>query len=267
MRVVQLGEGTPEIAIVGAVHGDEPCGARAIERLIEDDPPVERPVKLVVANEEALAAEVRYVDLDLNRAFGEGVAEGAHEYALAPRLAAELEGCLVLSIHSTQSTAQPFAIVNDAHGRAASVCPYLSVAALVQTNIGEGRLFAIDAELIELEAGLQGTDEATENAYRIAREFLTATGVLPGETLAHELPRFELQAPIEKPAGERYEVLVTNFERVGVGEAYAEVDGEPVVAASTFYPVLLSAHGYADIFGYRAERLEPLPVPEAETPR
>lgn len=267
MRVVQLGEGDPEVAIVGAVHGDEPCGPRAIERLVEDDPAVEQPVKLVVANEAALDAGVRYVDWDLNRAFREGVSEEAHEYELAPRLAAELEGCLVLSIHSTQSSEEPFAMVNDAHDRAAAVCPFLSVAAMVQMDVGEGRLFAIDAELVELEAGLQGSEAATENAYRIAREFLTATGVLHGPTMSRELPRFELGEPIDKPAGERYRVLVENFELVEAGQPFAEVDGEPVTATEAFYPVLLSANGYADIFGYRAERLEPLSAPEAETPR
>lgn len=267
MRVVQLGEGTPSVAVIGAVHGDEPCGARAVERLVEDDPAVDRPVKLIVANEAALAAGVRYLDADLNRAFADDLPASAHEYDLAPQLAAELEGCVGLSIHSTQSTEKPFAIVNPANDRTTAICPYLSVTALVQLAVDEGRLFAVDAELIELEAGLQGSDEAVENAYRIAREFLTATGVLPGETLAQELPRFELVAPIEKPPGERYKVLVENFERVAVGEAFAEVDGEPVVAASSFYPVLLSANGYVDIFGYRAERLDPLPVPEAETPR
>lgn len=267
MRVVQLGEGRPRVAVVGAIHGDEPCGARAVERLIDDAPNVERPAKLIVANEAALAAGVRYLDDDLNRAFGEEVTAGSHEYDLAPRLAAELEGCVGLSIHSTRSTDKPFAITNPSHDRASGLCPYLSVTALVELTEHEGRLFAADAQLIELEAGRQGSDQAVENAYRIAREFLTATGVLPGETLARELPRFALGEPIPKPPGERYRVLVENFERVEAGEAFAEVDGERLVAEAPFYPVLLSADGYADIFGYRAEAIEPLPAPDVETPR
>ncbi|MFB6354513.1 MAG: succinylglutamate desuccinylase/aspartoacylase family protein [Halobacteriales archaeon] len=267
MRIVQLGEGRPEVAVVGAVHGDEPCGPRAIERLVDDDPAVERPVKLVVANEAALDAGVRYVDWDLNRAFGDGVSEAAHEYDLAPRLAAALEGCVALSIHSTRSTDEPFALVKAGHDRAKSICPFLSVAALVEVDAEEGRLFATDAELIELEAGLQGTEAAAENAYRIAREFLTAVGVLPGETLARELPRFALGDPIPKPPGERYRVLGENFQRVAAGEPYAEVDGEPLVAETAFYPVLLSADGYDDIFGYRGQPLDPLAAPDIETPR
>ncbi|MDZ7702095.1 MAG: succinylglutamate desuccinylase/aspartoacylase family protein [Halobacteriales archaeon] len=201
MRVVELGEGEPEVAVVGAVHGDEPCGARAVERLIDDAPTVERPVKLIVANEEALAAGVRYLDDDLNRAFGEDVTAGSHEYELAPRLAAELEGCIGLSIHSTRSTDKPFAIANTRHDLAPRICPFLSVTAVVEITQDEGRIFAADADLIELESGLQGSDDAAENAYRIAREFLTAVGVLAGETMARELPRFELGEPHPEAAG------------------------------------------------------------------
>ena len=41
MRVETLGEGEPEVAVVGAIHGDEPCGATAVEAVLETDPDVE----------------------------------------------------------------------------------------------------------------------------------------------------------------------------------------------------------------------------------
>jgi len=74
MRVETLGEGEPEVAVVGGIHGDEPCGPRAIEAFLRDPPPVERPVEFIVANEEALARNLRYVEEDLNRAIPVGVA-------------------------------------------------------------------------------------------------------------------------------------------------------------------------------------------------
>jgi predicted deacylase len=265
MRVEQLGEGEPSVAVVGAVHGDEPCGARAIERLLADAPRVEAPVKLIIANEEALSRGVRYLDADLNRAFGEEQGTGAHEYELANRLAEELESCVGLSLHSTRSTAEPFAIINAAHDRARELCPYLSIPALVELTQNDGRIFAVDAELIELEAGRQGTDQAAENAYRITREFLTATGVLPGTPEARKLPRYELGEAIPKPPGEYYRAVARNFERVPTGQPFAEVDGEPLTAEGSFYPVLLSDDGYADIFGYRATAIDPLSPPDAES--
>ncbi len=92
MRVAQLGSGTPEIAVVAGIHGDEPCGVRAVERLLDDPPAVERPVKLVVANETALERRVRFVDEDLNRTFPGDPNAKTHEGQLAHRLVEELEG-------------------------------------------------------------------------------------------------------------------------------------------------------------------------------
>jgi predicted deacylase len=251
MRVEQLGEGDPEIAVVAAIHGDEPCGVRAVERLLDDEPPVREPVRLVVANEVALDRGVRYVDADLNRAFDEETDRDAHEYQLARALRAEIEGCRVLSIHSTQSHAEPFAVASGTGAFARAVCPALSVAAVVNSeSIDEGRLFTVDADILEVEAGLQGTAEAAENAYRLVREFLTATGVLPGSKAVRELPVFELGEPIEKPPAEEYEVFVENFTPVEAGETVAAADGEPIIADGPFVPVLVSARGYEDVFGY-----------------
>lgn len=276
MRIVELGEGTPEVAVVGAIHGDEPCGARAVERLAAEAPAVDRPVKLVLANEEALERGVRYVDADLNRSFPGDAEAASHEGRLAHDLGRELRGCTTLALHSTQSCADPFAIVDTADEISRALCPRLPVAALVETDLHtDGRLIE-HPHTIEVECGLQGSDAAAENAYRIVRGFLSTTNALPkadAETSAdadtdadandgdgeastdEETPVFRLLEPIPKPQGRDYEVFVDNFEHVAAGEAFAGVDGEELTADESFYPVLLSAEGYEDIFGYAAERV------------
>lgn len=254
MRVVQLGEGTPEVSVVGGIHGDEPCGVRAIERLEADEPDVKRPVKLVVANERALERGVRYVDADLNRAFGADTPEDAHERRLAESLAAEIEGTTALSIHSTQSHADPFAVSDGRQEHVQTVVPRLSVAALVDVEeFGGGRLFAADADIVEVEAGLQGTETAAENAYTLAREFLTVMDVLPGDTVPREIPTFRMGDPIPKPPADEYEVFAENFQEVEEGETFAAADGDPLVADESFWPVLLSPYGYENQFGYEGE--------------
>jgi Succinylglutamate desuccinylase len=79
MKVYELGEGTPEVAVVGGIHGDEPCGPLAIKRLLAEELTVERPVKLIIANEEALEAGQRYLEADLNRVFPGDPNADAHE--------------------------------------------------------------------------------------------------------------------------------------------------------------------------------------------
>jgi predicted deacylase len=253
MRVETLGDGTPEVAIVGAIHGDEPCGAVAVEALLAADLDVERPVKLIVANERAIDREVRYVEEDLNRAFPGSPDAGTHEGRLAHELLAEIRGCETLSLHSTQSHPEPFALVEELDGYGRSICPYLSIEALVETaGYSGGRLISYPG-VIELECGRQGSAAAAENAERLAREFLVAVGVLSGETEPpHQRPLsvFRLDQQIPKPKAERYEVFVENFQRVPEGERFAAADGDPLFAEYPFYPILLSAYGYRNVFGY-----------------
>ncbi|UIO98539.1 succinylglutamate desuccinylase/aspartoacylase family protein [Halobaculum sp. CBA1158] len=298
MQVHQLGDGVPEVAVVAGIHGDEPCGPRAVERLLAEDPSVERPAKLIVANEEALDAGERYHEEDLNRAFPGDPDGDTHESQLAHHLQAEVESCTVLSLHSTQSFAEPFALCETVDEVARATVPALPVDVLVETDrFADGRLIQ-HPHTVEVECGLQGSDEAADNAYRLTTAFLSATGVLssiperdaaalPGvdgggaagdasptdpdasptdpetaaaptvdsEAVGDAVEVFRLLDPIAKPPAERYEVLAENFERVAVGEAFAEADGETFTADRPFHPVLMSAYGYADVFGYAAERV------------
>lgn len=256
MRVEQLGDGTPEVAIVGGIHGDEPCGLRAVEALVAESPPVERPVKLVVANEEALALGRRYVDEDLNRAFPGAPDGDTHESRLAHDLLGEIRECTVVSLHSTQSYAAPFALVDEVDALTRTICPRLSIEAVVEAaRFSTGRLIDYPG-VLELECGLQGSERAAENAVSLAREFLVATGVLPGDEgqmVTREVPVYRLSRQVQKPLGSEYSVFVSNFERVDAGEVYAATDEDELVAEEPFYPVLMSPFGYERVFGYAAQ--------------
>lgn len=268
MRTYTLGEGRPEVAVVGGIHGDEPCGEAAIERLVAADLPVERPVKLIVANEAAAERGVRFLDADLNRAFDVQEGDG-HEHHLSRALAAEVEGMTTLSLHSTQSYAEPFAIVNGLDEAASEVVTRLPVDAVVNVaNDADGRLFALEATpLVEVECGLQGSPEAADNAERVVRAFLGATGVLPETREPRSVPVYRLGESIAKPPAERYEVHAENFRRVERGDVFASADGRRFVADDDFYPVLLSAEGYDDIFGYVGERAGELRAADDEVAR
>ena len=262
MRVEQLGKGTPEVVILGGIHGDEPCGVRAVKRLLEERPAVERPVKCIIANEEAIERSVRYVDEDLNRAFPGDPDADTHEGRLASELHTELRDCVTLSMHSTQSYATPFAIVGQVGPVAKAVCPYISVESIVEAgDFTQGRLVEY-ADVVEVECGLQGSEAAAENAYRLAREFLGTVGALPSEALVERdaVPVYRISELVPKEEGEVHEVFVENFERVAAGEAFAATDGVEFVADEPFYPVLLSPYGYENVFGYAADLVGRLEV-------
>ena len=259
MRVVQRGDGEPEVAVVGAIHGDEPCGVRAIEGFLERDLDVQRPVAFVIANERALAGERRFVEEDLNRAFPGDPDGESHESRLAAALVERIDHCLTLSLHSTRSHPDPFAVVAEPSDLVLELCPRLPVEAVVETGpLAEGRLFT-SVETIEVECGLQGSADAAANASRIVERFLQAADVLPGEPPVSTIPRYRLDRPLPKEPDQDHEILVRNFERVEPGDSYARTNGRLHLADAPFYPVLLSADGYADVWGYAAEKVGEIP--------
>ncbi len=261
MRVERRGGNTPEVAIVGGVHGDEPCGKTAIERTLDADLTFRRPVAFVVANEEALAAGTRYVDEDLNRAFPGDPEGDTHESRLAAQLSDLLGGCQALGLHSTQSYGSAFAIVGAVDDFAREICPRLSIEAVVTAGeFVRGRIFAGVPRTIEVECGYQGSPAAADTATTIVREFLAATGAIDEPANPQrDVPVYELTKSIEKGTASDYEVYASNFEKVPAGEAFAAADGEPVHAREAFYPVLMSPYGYDDLFGYAATRVDTLP--------
>ncbi len=258
MRVEQLGDGEPALAVVGAIHGDEPCGAHAIEALLDAEPALKRPVKFVIANERALEQNKRYTETDLNRSFpGEADAD-AFETRLAHELLEELRGCTTLSMHSTQSYGQPFAIVEKADPLTEMICPYLPIDAVVETGpetFANALVGYVD--VIEVECGLQGSPQAAENAVEIIYEFLAATGAIDDPIdPSGALPVFQIGEAIPKQPADSYAVHAENFRRVNEGEAFATVDGQEVIANEPFYPVLMSEEGYSQQLGYTAEQID-----------
>ncbi|WP_435177345.1 succinylglutamate desuccinylase [Halorussus sp. AFM4] len=257
MRVETLGDGTPEVAVAGAIHGDEPCGVRAIERFLESDlaDAVERPVKLIVANERALAAGERYVEADLNRVFPGDPDSEVHEERLAHDLLAEIDGCTTLGFHSTVSTDEAFGTLADLTPRKAEIMRAMPVAHAADfTGVVEGRSVNLP-DFVNVEAGYQGSAQAAENAYDCLVAYLRLLDVLPGAPDPTPTDCYRVREVVRKDPGADYEVYAENFERVAPGEVYAATtDGDRELAADReFWPVLLSATGHSTLLGYEAD--------------
>jgi len=269
MQVHTVGEGTPEVAVVGAVHGDEPCGARAIERFLDDVPAVDRPAKLIVANERALERGVRYVETDLNRALPGDPDGDLYEERLAHELTAEVEGCLALGIHSTVSYDRAFANVAYLNERKRDVAARLPVTGVVDfTAVSDGRSVELPG-FVDVEAGYQGSAAAVDNAYDCLIAFLRTTDVLPGDPPSPDPGFYEVREAMYKEPARSYRVHAENFERVVSGETFATVDGDPLTADEEFWPVLMSAEGHDTLLGYRATYRGPFSAVSesaAETP-
>jgi hypothetical protein len=250
MNVRTLGDGDPTLAVVACLHGDELCGKRAVDRLVDAGPSVSAPVSLVIANEPAVDAGVRYLDEDLNRAFPGDPDGDTRESRLAADLLAELDGTPVLDLHATVSQADPFALVHDLTPTTARLARATGVDRVVDVSYVAGGLIS-HVPGVAVECGLKGTDEAAATASVILESVLACTGVTDGDCRESDPEVFEIFSVVE---GGDWEFLGTNFERVDEGERYARGDDGDLRAEEPFYPVLMSTDGYEDILGYRARR-------------
>ena len=113
-RLVSFDSGQPglTVCISGGVHGDETCGVKAIEKLekelLSKEKLLSGRVLTLIANQEAIKLKKRFVDFDLNRAFGNSSAIG-HESNLAKNIASHLQGIdYLLDLHSTSAPTKPF---------------------------------------------------------------------------------------------------------------------------------------------------------------
>ncbi|SDJ67669.1 Succinylglutamate desuccinylase / Aspartoacylase family protein [Halovenus aranensis] len=251
MRLIERGSGSPRIAVVGGIHGDEPAGERIVDRLADTATVEDGTLQLVVANEPALAAGARYTETDLNRTFPGDIDADEYERALAPRLVSVLEGAdAILALHTSQSAPPPFAIYSELTETVRRSVTGMPVEYVV--DAGSLRDTTLDSTLpntISLETGKQGSTDAVEFGLEATRDFLRVHGILAGEPTYTETTVATVDEEVPKGSG-RPEVFYENFEEIPEGEVFAR-DEEYThrVTAPGTVPVLASEHGYEDIFG------------------
>lgn len=262
MQVLRRGTGTPEHAVVACVHGDERCGKRGIERFLDSDPTFEKPVKFVIANQEALDRGVRFVEEDLNRCFPGDPNGETHEKRLAARLADELADCAFVDLHATRSFADPFSLVSQIDETTTHLARATGLSRVVDIGyVSRGMIGYVGG--VAIECGLIGSEAAAENAHAVVENFLAANGVVDVD---HDYPDPTLYSVYEQVAGSGYEFVAENFERVEKGEVYAKKGESGLVADRDFFPVLMSTDGYDETVGFQADRLGPLSTYEIKPP-
>ncbi|TKX57015.1 succinylglutamate desuccinylase [Halorubrum sp. SS7] len=253
--------GSARVAIVGGIHGDEPAGVRIVERLAAELAPLDPSdgegesaglVRLILANEPAIEAGTRYTDADLNRAFPGDADSDEYERALAPRLAAELEGFdAVLALHTSHSAPPPFAIFSDLTESVRRTVTGLPVDHVVDASgLRSTTLDSTIPHTVSIEVGRQGSEEAVEFGHEACRAFLRVHGALADEPPAFSETTVVAGSEEVPKGGGTPHVHFRNFEPIPEGAVFAEDDvythrvEEPGVV-----PILASEDGYDDIFG------------------
>jgi hypothetical protein len=252
MKTEILGDGEPEHAVVYHIHGDEPCGRKTVEKLKQSEYKLQKPLKLVLANERAAERNERYTEADLNRSFPGDPESDLYEERLAPQIIDELQGLKALNIHSTRSQPTPFGTLKDTDEGTLELAKATGVQrfALFEESAHSLESY-IDSALIE--SGPQGTEKAAEQAYQVLLNFLGYHDIIDYDADTREP---EIYRVFETVEGRGYEFFGSNFQKIEEGQKYAERDGEDVIAEQDFYPVLMSTDGYKDMLGFKAEKIQ-----------
>jgi predicted deacylase len=250
MHVETLGDGRPDYTVVACVHGDETCGWHAFNRLKASDAALQAPVKFVLANERAFKLGYRSCDADLNRVMPGDPESEQHEVRLAARLRRELEGTTVIDFHSTESRGCPYAIVTGGDAASRQLARSTGLDRVVDmSHLGGGVTEHVTG--VAVECGYYDDEDAASVAHRILLHFLAAEGVID-RPYARSAP--EVYEVFDNAPGRGFTFVAENFRRVDEGEVFAEKNGTVRRAEESFYPVLMSTHGYEERIGFMAQR-------------
>jgi len=270
MNVLDRGSaGSATVAVVGGIHGDEPAGERIVDRLADTLSTPEAAegdgtVRLIVANEPALAAGTRYTDTDLNRAFPGDADSDDYERALAVRLADAIAGAdAVLAIHTSHSAPPPFAIYSHLTESVRRTVTGMPIDYVLDSSGLRGTTLDSAVEgTVSIETGRQGSQEAVEFGYEAALAFLRAHGALADPPSFTETTIVEGDEEVPKGGGDPH-VYYDNFEEIPEGDVFARDDVYTHrVEESGVVPVLASEDGYESIFGIYGRITGTLSPPE-----
>lgn len=94
-----------KIAVIGGTHGNEPTGIRVVKDLEKSSKTFLNSYKAFLGNPKAFEQGKRYVDSDLNRAFGEPTVALGNEKVCSEVLKKEIQGNFdfILDLHTTTS--------------------------------------------------------------------------------------------------------------------------------------------------------------------
>jgi predicted deacylase len=190
----------PRLLVLGAIHGDEPCGPLAIGRIIEEIESGALTLArgtlacIAVANPEAQARNARFVEENLNRIFKEWPEPSSYEQRLANVLAQEVRDCdYLLDIHSMTAKSEPTVFVDFPTPENRALAQVLGMRYAI---LGWPELYADSAYLasydttqyahavgkpgVLIECGQHEDPEAAEVAYRALRAALMHLSMIEG---------------------------------------------------------------------------------------
>jgi predicted deacylase len=277
----------PTLALVGSVHGNEPCGSVALKRLkakLDSGAITLKAGKLAIiptANAEALARGVRQVEWNLNRGLYHRQPHEItkHEHKLANTICDVLDRSdKLLDLHSNPGGTEPFLFIGgnnlaekefaralapvtqrviwnweDAFRKAGEDERYSwSVAGYMRHQNKPG---------ITLECGLNGDPAANDVAYAGAILEMESLGIISAKTARREMSGLELPTTDKTPRYAKMHSVIFNRQSAQLAQPFKNFDpvkkGEVLAFNGNAERIAAPASGFAII-------PDPKALPDAE---
>ncbi|MDO8583598.1 MAG: succinylglutamate desuccinylase/aspartoacylase family protein [bacterium] len=233
----------PFLTVVCCVHGNEYFGLTVFNAL-KNNTQERQDIVLILANEEAMEKDVRFVESDLNRSFP-GRADGSKEERLAAALLSEIARTrYVLDIHTTTAAIRLLPIISNLDEDTKRIVHFTDAEEVAYMNraMSEHALIGQVLAGVSLEYG----DRYAETPEALSGVISLIDHLRSEEDGATPRPRklFHVTGMIEKT--------------IDLPPDAKDFDFLPAASA---YPILLHEHAYADRFhALKAERVEDVTI-------
>ena len=219
-----------KVLVIGGMHGNEPLGIELV-KLLQNEP-IEN-VGAIIANDEALAANARFADQDLNRSFPGNEASEAYE----PKRASELtELCkqydVVLDFHNTYCPENDCGFVGEtATSSLYDTASYLGLKRVIIANYDCINKYAPNCLSVEISMDSQ------ENDIAIWREKVRSLSLLDNTPSANDITTYRFVYRITLEDRDKLNLVTQNL------RAFQAIDPQLAKAMgvkSPAYPIFIA---------------------------
>ncbi len=246
-KIKTIGKGSPKIAIVGCVHGDEIMGQKVIREL--------KKIKLkkgsltfIIANPKALAKKKRFIKKDLNRCFP-GRKKGNFEEKLACELNKILKSFdLVIDVHATNSDLGKIIGITKLDNKMKQflkLIPIKNVALFSKKLFGSGELIRSAKPGVTFDYGPNKSGKNYKKALTDLKIILRNLGFISGKKKIFKMKNFyRFFGSYNVPKNFTQNKQLKELQLIRKGQLIGSANKKNIYSNKTFYPLFLGKGSY-----------------------
>lgn len=230
-----------KIALIGGTHGNEPVGIEVMNLFQESSKDYKNEFECFWGNPKAFELKKRYVDTDLNRAFGKNGIRKGYEKERAVELESQIKGHFDFSIdlHTTTTNMGLTAILNNTHPSTQKAAQYLKQELPEIKLIEEDKL---DEDCTHLNRLCPGG--LTIEVGPVANNVINAELVLKTHWIVEKLLDFDFSYEFGTSKVEVYKMLgVENYPENNGWYVHPELEGNDFKELQKGHPLFINIEG------------------------